>query len=127
MGLMVSEVYDALIDAGASEAKARAAAEAVPAAEQLATKQDIAEFRAATQQDIAEVRKDFSELRAATQQDIAEVRKDFSEFRAAIQQDMANLRQEFSGLKIEFSTAVNKMLLAQLAVAALLFAALKLF
>ena len=98
MGLMVSEVYDALIAAGASEAKARAAAEAVPAAEQLATKQDI-----------------------------AEVRKDFSELRAATQQDMANLRQEFSGLKIEFATAVNKMLLAQLAVAALLFAALKLF
>lgn len=67
MGLRVSEVYDALIDAGASKAKARAAAE------QPATKQDI------------------------------------------------------GNLKVEFSTAVNRMLLAQLAVAALLFTALKLF
>ena len=46
MGVMVSEVYDAFLAAGAPEAKARAAAEAIPATEQLATKQDIAELRA---------------------------------------------------------------------------------
>ena len=73
MGIMVSEVYEALIDAGASEAKAKAAAEAIPVSEQLATKQDIV------------------------------------------------------ALKAELATAVNRMLLAQLAVAGLLFAALKLF
>ena len=44
MGVMVSEVYDALIEAGASPAKARAAAEAIPATEQLATKQDLAQL-----------------------------------------------------------------------------------
>ena len=42
MGVMVSEIYDAFIDAGADEAKARAAAAAVPISGQLATKQDIA-------------------------------------------------------------------------------------
>ena len=42
MSLIVSEVYDALIEAGASEAKAKAAAGAIPLAEQLATKEDIA-------------------------------------------------------------------------------------
>ena len=42
MGVMVSEIYDALIDAGADETKARAAAEAIPISDQLATKQDIA-------------------------------------------------------------------------------------
>ena len=42
---MVSEVYEALIDAGASEAKAKAAAEAIPVSEKLATKQDIAELK----------------------------------------------------------------------------------
>jgi hypothetical protein len=73
MGIMVSEVYEALIDAGASEAKAKAAAEAIPVSEQLATKQDIV------------------------------------------------------ALKAELATAVNRMLLAQPAVAGLLFAALKLF
>ena len=46
MSIMVTEIYDALIEAGASEQKARAAAQSVPFAEQLATKQDIAELRA---------------------------------------------------------------------------------
>ena len=73
MGIMVSEVYEALIEAGASENKAKAAAEAIPVIEQLATKQDVA------------------------------------------------------ALKAELATAVNRMLLAQLAIAGLLFAALKLF
>lgn len=44
MGVMVSEVYDALIEAGASPEKARAAAEAIPATEQLATKKDLAQL-----------------------------------------------------------------------------------
>lgn len=42
MGIMVSEVYQALIEAGASESKAKAAAESIPLSEQLATKQDVA-------------------------------------------------------------------------------------
>ena len=42
MGVMVSEIYDALIDAGAEEAKARAAAAAVPIGDDLATRQDLA-------------------------------------------------------------------------------------
>ena len=42
MGTMVREVYEALIEAGASEAKAKAAAEAIPVSEKWATKQDIA-------------------------------------------------------------------------------------
>lgn len=45
MGIMVSEVYEAFIDAGASEAKARAAAEAIPVIEQMATKTDVAEVK----------------------------------------------------------------------------------
>ena len=48
MGIMVSEVYDALIEAGASEAKARAAAESIPIPEQLATKQDVAALSCST-------------------------------------------------------------------------------
>ena len=42
MSVMVSEVYDALLAAGAPEEKARAAAESIPISEHLATKQDIA-------------------------------------------------------------------------------------
>ena len=40
MGIMVSQVYDAFVEAGVSETKARAAAESILVSE-LATKQDI--------------------------------------------------------------------------------------
>lgn len=46
MSIIVSEVYDALIDAGASEAKAKAAAAAIPVVEHLATKDDITQVKA---------------------------------------------------------------------------------
>jgi hypothetical protein len=45
MSIMVTEVYQALVDAGASEEKARAAAEAIPDMSDLAEKNDIAELR----------------------------------------------------------------------------------
>ena len=41
MSVIVSEVYDALIEAGASHEKARAAAGAIPVGEQLATKANL--------------------------------------------------------------------------------------
>lgn len=44
MSMMVSEVYDALVAAGAPEDKARAAAIAV-SEEQFATKKDIADIK----------------------------------------------------------------------------------
>ena len=46
MSVIVSEVYDALIEAGASQEKAKAAAGAIPVGEQLATKADIARLEA---------------------------------------------------------------------------------
>lgn len=46
MSVIVSEVYDALISAGAPEAQARAAAAAIPIQDNLATKQDLAELKA---------------------------------------------------------------------------------
>jgi len=53
MSIIVSEVYDALLDAGASEAKAKAAAAAIPVGEHLATKDDIAELKAELKAEIA--------------------------------------------------------------------------
>ena len=62
MSLIVSEIYDALIEAGSSPEKAKAAASAIPATEHLATKEDIA----ATKEDIAatkeELAKDIAKL-----------------------------------------------------------------
>ena len=46
-------VYEALIAACAPEDKAKAAAEAIPVSDLLATREDIATLKAATQQDIA--------------------------------------------------------------------------
>lgn len=46
MSIIVSEVYDALLDAGVSEAKAKAAAAAIPVGEHLATKEDVAQLKA---------------------------------------------------------------------------------
>ena len=50
---MISEVYEALIEAGASETKAKAAAEAIPVIEQLATKTDLAEVKADLKAELA--------------------------------------------------------------------------
>ena len=65
MSLIVSEVYDALIDAGATEEKAKAAASAIPLAEGLATKEDIAELRAVPGRRLRPeaITRDFAELR----------------------------------------------------------------
>ena len=43
---MVSEVYEALVAAGAPEDKAKAAAEAIPVSDLLATKEDISRLEA---------------------------------------------------------------------------------
>ena len=56
MGLMVSEIYDAFLEAGVSKSTARAAAEAIPATESLATKQDLARLEARLEIQIAETR-----------------------------------------------------------------------
>lgn len=42
--MMIAEIYEALVEAGASEEKAKAAAGAVPVGESLATKADIQEL-----------------------------------------------------------------------------------
>ena len=53
MSVIVSEVYDALISAGAPEVQARAAAAAIPIQDHLATKQDLAELKADLKAEIA--------------------------------------------------------------------------
>ena len=45
MSIMIAEVYKALVEAGAPEDSARAAASSIPVAKDLASKQDIAEVR----------------------------------------------------------------------------------
>ena len=73
MSLIVSEVYDALIEAGTSEAKAKAAAGAIPLAEHLATKEDVTEVKA-----------EIAEVKAELKTDIATVRTEIAEVKAEI-------------------------------------------
>ena len=56
----------------------------------------------------------------ATKADLAALKADIAAVKAELKQDNADL-------KAELATAVNRILLAQLAIAGLLFAALKLF
>ena len=105
MGIMVSEIYEALIAAGAPEDKAKAAAEAIPVSDLLATREDIADLKAdqaghrrlegQMKQDIADTKQDIADLRAAIQQDIAalkaEMKQDIADLKAEIKQDIARL------------------------------------
>ena len=54
MGITASEVSEGLMEAGAFQAKAKAAAEAIPVSEQLATKTDLAEVKASLEVSIYE-------------------------------------------------------------------------
>ena len=82
MSLIVAKVYDALIEAGTSEEKAKAAAGAIPLAERLATKEDLDEFKAATKEDLAE-------FKAATKEDLDELKASFNERFTKIERDLA--------------------------------------
>ena len=65
MSLIVSEVYDALIAAGAPEDKAKAAAAAIPLRERLVTKQDLVELKAELHADIARLESEIRVLKFA--------------------------------------------------------------
>ena len=73
MSLMVSEVYDALVAAGAPEEKARAAAAAIPVVENFATKDDI-----------AGIRQDLTALKLANKDDVEGLKHDVAVLKLAI-------------------------------------------
>ena len=63
MSLIVSEVYDALIEAGTSEEKAKAAAGAIPLAERLVTKEDLDELKASFDERFGKIERDLGLLK----------------------------------------------------------------
>ena len=74
MSLIVSEVYDALIEAGATVEKAKAAAAAIPVADRLVTREELTEqtgmLREYVTQVKIELRQDFGDLRTDLKQHI---------------------------------------------------------
>ena len=98
MSIIVSEVYDALIDAGASEAKAKAAA-AIPVVEHLATRGDVALVKG----DLAQVKDDLAQVKddlAQVKDDLAQVKGDL----AQVKGDLAQVKAEVAGLKVAVFT-----------------------
>ena len=101
MSLIVAEVYEALIEAGASKEKAKAAASAIPLVERLATREVVAslEKEMATKTDIANSEKatkaDIASLAKATKADIASLAKatkeDIASLAKATKEDIARL------------------------------------
>ena len=61
MSMMIAEIYKALVEAGTSEEKAKAAAGVVPVIDNLATKTDMQELRSVLKADLREHR---SEMQA---------------------------------------------------------------
>ena len=61
MSMMIAEIYEALVEAGTSEEKAKAAAGVVPVIDSLATKTDMQELRSVLKADLLEQR---SEMQA---------------------------------------------------------------
>ena len=100
---------------GIDEAHAEAIVQSMTEAfeDTVATKSDLAEVKADLKADIGAVRADMDKLEVSVKADIAAVRADMDLLKA----DML----------AAFSNTVNRMLIAQLAVAGLLFTALKLF
>ena len=70
MSIMIAEVYKALVEAGAPEDSARAAASSIPVAKDLAGKQDITEVRQEIAALRAELKQDIAALRAEVKSDL---------------------------------------------------------
>lgn len=77
MSVIVTEVYDALVAAGAPDEKARAAAGVIPMTETLVTKQDFAEFR-------AEIKAEFAEFKAEVKEEIGPLKRDVAVLKLAM-------------------------------------------
>lgn len=100
MSLIVSEVYDALIEAGASEEKAKAAAGAIPLAERLATKEDLDKLKAVIDADL-------DELRAAIDERFTRIDDRF----AKITEEMAGVKRDLAVLKFGYGPIIVGLLI----------------
>ncbi len=103
MSLIVSEVYDALIEAGTSEEKAKAAAGAIPLAERLATKEDLAELKAS-------VKEDLDALKASVKEDLDALKASFDERFARIDERFARIERDLGLLKFGYGPAILALL-----------------
>ena len=76
MSMMIAEIYEALVEAGTSEEKAKAAAGVVPVIDSLATKTDLQELRSGMKADMQVLRSDMQVLRSDMKADLQELRSE---------------------------------------------------
>jgi gas vesicle protein len=106
MSLIVSEVYDALIEAGTTVEKARAAAAAIPVAERLVTREELTDQTGMLKEDLgqvkSELKQDINDVRSDLKQDIGDVRselkQDLSDVRSDLKQDIFDVKQDIARL-----------------------------
>ena len=118
--MLIEELYDALIEAGASEAKAKAAARAVADYEkrfggierELASlrsdfRTELTEFRSKVGRNFAEVNRQFTEIRSDVETKFLQFRSDverkFLEFRSDIDKQFAGVDKQFAGVDRQFA------------------------
>ena len=111
MTTMITEVYEALKEANVSDAKAIAAATAIPNKEGLATKEDLLMVRTELKDEINNVRIEFKDelnnVRSDLKEDINNVRIEFKDelnnVRSDLKEDINNVRAELKQglLKLE--------------------------
>lgn len=95
MTVIVLEVYEALIEAGASKEKARSAAAAIPHADHLATKEDISVLEQSIVRLESSTKQDIARLEASTKEDIARLelstKEDHARLELSTKKDHAKL------------------------------------
>ena len=98
MNMMVSELYDALLSAGAEEAKARRAAEGFATSDQEFRKQ-FSELR----EDNQKMRTEMASLRGELKSEMQGLRTDMGGLRGELKVEMQGLRTDMGGLRGELS------------------------
>ena len=106
MSLIVSEVYDALIEAGTSEEKAKAAAGAIPLAERLVTKEDLDELKASFKEGLDELKASFDERFGKIDERFAKIDERF----AKIDERFARIERDLGLLKFGYGPAILALL-----------------
>ena len=106
MSLIVSEVYDALIEAGATVEKAKAAAAAIPVADRLVTREEFKDEKGMLKEDLtqvkSELKQDIGDVRTELKQDISDVRtelkQDIGDVKTELKQDIGDVKQDVARL-----------------------------
>src|SRR5207244_9973205 len=107
--MLIDELYDALIEAGASEAKAKAAARAIADYEKRfgGIERELASLRSEFRTELTEFRSDvetkFLELRSDMERKFLEFRSDMDKQFAGVDKQFAGVDKQFAGVDRQFA------------------------